>query len=125
MRHGIKKAQLNMTISARRALEKGLIRSLVERGMIETTLTRAKAVQGRAERLVTWAKRGGLANYRRILGYLQKDALTDKVISLAEVFKLRSGGYTRVVKLGPRLSDQSEMARIEWVELPAEKEKKL
>lgn len=93
--------------------------------MIETTLARAKAVQGRAERLVTWAKRGGLANYRRILGYLQKDALADKVISLGEVFKSRFGGYTRVVKLGPRLSDQSEMARIEWVELPEEKEKKL
>lgn len=97
--------------------------SLIEHGRITTTLAKAKAVRPLAEKMVTLAKRGGLHARRRALALLHNNS-TRTVKAVGKLFAeiaprsaTRNGGYTRVVKLGPRPSDSAPMAFIEWVDL--------
>ena len=97
--------------------------SLIEHGRITTTLAKAKAVRPLAEKMVTLAKRGGLHARRRALALLHNNS-TRTVKAVGKLFAeiaprsaTRNGGYTRVVKLGPRSSDSAPMAFIEWVDL--------
>ena len=97
--------------------------SLIEHGRITTTLAKAKAVRPLAEKMVTLAKRGGLHARRRALALLHNNS-TRTVKAVGKLFSEiaprsanRHGGYTRVVKLGPRPSDSAPMAFIEWVDL--------
>ena len=99
--------------------------SLIEHGRITTTLAKAKAVRTLAEKMVTLAKRGGLHARRRALALLHNNS-TRTVKAVGKLFAeiaprsaTRNGGYTRVVKLGPRSSDSALMAFIEWVDLNA------
>ena len=99
--------------------------SLIEHGRITTTLAKAKAVRPLAEKMVTLAKRGDLHARRRALALLHNNS-TRTVKAVGKLFAeiaprsaARNGGYTRVVKLGPRSSDSAPMAFIEWVDLSA------
>lgn len=117
MRHRRKGKKLNRDVSHRKALYRNLTISLIEHGSIETTLAKAKAARPFVERLVTVAKKGDLASRRRLISSLGGENPAEKLLSeIGPRFKKRPGGYTRIVKLGPRASDKAEMARIEWVE---------
>lgn len=125
MRHRKKTVKLGRTAEHRNALLANQACSLIENGRIKTTLAKAKAVRPLAEKMVTLAKRGGLHARRRALALLQNNS-TRTVKAVGKLFSEiaprsanRNGGYTRVVKLGPRPSDSAPMAFIEWVDLIA------
>jgi large subunit ribosomal protein L17 len=123
MRHRKKTVKLGRTAEHRNALLANQACSLIEHGRIKTTLAKAKAVRPLAEKMVTLAKRGGLHARRRALA-LPHNNSTRTVKAVGKLFSEiaprsanRNGGYTRVVKLGPRPSDSAPMAFIEWVDL--------
>jgi large subunit ribosomal protein L17 len=125
MRHRRKTVKLGRTAEHRNAMLANQTCSLIEHGRITTTLAKAKAVRPLAEKMVTLAKRGGLHARRRALALLHNNS-TRTVKAVGKLFAeiaprsaARSGGYTRVVKLGPRSSDSAPMAFIEWVDLNA------
>ncbi len=125
MRHRRKTVKLSRTAEHRNALLANQACSLIEHGRITTTLAKAKAVRPLAEKMVTLAKRGGLHARRRALALLHNNS-TRTVKAVGKLFAeiaprsaARNGGYTRVVKLGPRPSDSAPMAFIEWVDLIA------
>ena len=123
MRKRFRGSKLNRNAAQRRALYRGLAVSLVEHGQIKTTLAKAKAVRPQIEKLVTFAKKGDLASRRRLLELIPDKEIVKKMLEeIGPRFKNRPGGYLRIVKLGPRPSDQTEMARLEWVgEVKSEK----
>jgi len=119
MRHCKKTVKLGRTTAHRDALLANQVCSLIEHGRIKTTLAKAKAVRPLAEKLVTLGKRGDLHARRLAAGKLgQKDAVKKLFAEIAPRSADRKGGYTRITKLGPRMSDSAPMAYIEWVDLP-------
>jgi len=99
----------------RKALLKSLARAFFLKGKMKTTLAKAKEISSFSEKLITRAKKGDLASRRTLLRYFSPD-LTKKIINeIAPKYKERKGGYTRVIKTGPRLSDGAKMAVIELV----------
>jgi len=101
MRHRLKGRKLGRTTAHREALERNLVQSLFIYGRVITTVDKAKEFRGTAEHLITLGKRGGLANFRRILRTVQHPDLARKIVNdVAKRFADRPGGYTRVVKLG-------------------------
>lgn len=102
---------------ARRALFRSLIRALVAEGRIETSKAKAKTTQKRVERLVNLAKGKGVSKRRQVYAMLGNDRETtdDLFNKIAQSFVDRVGGYTRIINLGRRRGDASEMARLEWV----------
>ncbi len=93
-----------------------LVASLVAAEGITTTEAKAKAMRPVAERLITKARKGDLHNFRQVLAYLGDVEMTTKLFEdVAPRYKTRPGGYTRVLKLGPRKGDNAPMARIELV----------
>jgi large subunit ribosomal protein L17 len=128
MRHRKKTVKLGRTAEHRNALLANQACSLIEHGRIKTTLAKAKAVRPLAEKMVTLAKRGSLHARRRALALLHNNS-TRTVKAVGKLFTEiaprsanRNGGYTRVVKLGPRRSDSAPMAFIEWLDLIAVEE---
>lgn len=117
MKHRVKGKKLKRSLGHRRALYKNLAVSLIEHGQIKTTLGKAKAVRPFMERLITHAKKGDLAARRRLLQKLSSNraAVKKLVEEIAPQFARRNGGYTRIIKLGSRVGDQAEMARLEFV----------
>lgn len=104
-----------MKADPRRALLHSLLRALMDKEKIETTEAKAKEMRSFAEKLITRAKQGGLADRRHIVKTLG-DLLAKKLIEkIAPAFAERKGGYTRVIKLGPRESDSARLAIIELV----------
>lgn len=103
--------------NARKAFVKGLVSSLIIHGRIETTMARAKEIRPHAERLVTYAKANTLASRRLALAKLYNhDLEINKLFNdYGPKYKDVNGGYTRIIRLNPRLSDASEMAVIEFV----------
>lgn len=99
----------------RKAFVKGLLTALVSHGRIRTTEARAKTLKTEADKLVTRAKKGTLASRRLLLRHVGPDAAAKLAKEIAPKFAERHGGYTRVIKLGPRMSDGSPMAMIEFV----------
>src|SRR5687768_16273141 len=94
-----------------------LATSLFKHGRIQTTETKAKRLRPLAERLVTFAKRGDLHSRRRVLTVVRdKDVVYELFSTIAPRFLTRNGGYTRIVKTGPRKGDAAPMAIIELVE---------
>lgn len=95
--------------------------SLIRHQRIKTTLAKAKALRPFAEKLVTLGKKGGLHQRRLAIARLDGHETEAKILfdEIAPRFKDREGGYTRIIKLGPRQSDASSMAIIEWVEADA------
>jgi len=116
MRHRKKTIKLGRTSSHREALLASLVVNLIERGRIKTTLPKARAARPLAEKMVTVARQGTLAARRRAISRLRNVAAVNKLFeTVAPQFKDRAGGYTRVMKLGKRVSDSSEMVLLEWV----------
>lgn len=100
----------------RNAMLRNQVQSLFENGRIETTVTRAKETRRMAEKMITLGKKGDLHSRRRAIAYIYKDEVVDKLFSdIAPKYSDRNGGYTRILKLGPRRGDGSEMAILELV----------
>jgi large subunit ribosomal protein L17 len=107
--------------SHQRKLLSNLAASLFWEGRIETTLAKAKTLRPYAEKLITKARTGELHDRRRILREIEDTEVVTRLFDeVAPQFKDRNGGYTRILKLGPRRGDGTEMAIIELVESPAE-----
>jgi large subunit ribosomal protein L17 len=99
-----------------RLMMANLVASLIAAEAIVTTEAKAKAVRPVAERIITKAKKGGLHNHRLILSYLGDQEITAKLMEdVGPRYEERPGGYTRILKLGPRKGDNAPMARIELV----------
>ena len=108
--------KLGKTSTQRKAMLRQLVTDLLENGKLETTFFRAKEVQPVAEKMITLAKKGGLANYRRALSYITKEDVAKKLFDeTAAKYADRNGGYTRVTRTGARRGDAAEMAVIELV----------
>lgn len=98
----------------RKAMLRNLVTSLLKHGRIETTETRAKETKRMAEKMITLAKRGDLHARRQVLAYVYDESTVKKLFDeIAPKYDDRNGGYTRVLKLGPRRGDASEMVIIE------------
>ena len=114
-RHGARK--LNRTSSHRKAMFSNMAVSLLTHEQIKTTLPKAKELRRVADKMITLGKRGNLHARRRAHSYLRDDSAVSKLFgALAERYKERSGGYTRVVKVGFRYGDNAPMAVIELVD---------
>ena len=95
---------------------RGLVTDLLENEQIKTTVTRAKEVQPLAEKMITLAKQNDLAAYRQALAFLTKEDVAKKLFDqIGAKYADRNGGYTRIVRIGPRRGDAAEMAIIELV----------
>ncbi|MGH6892670.1 MAG: 50S ribosomal protein L17 [Dongiaceae bacterium] len=117
MRHAVAGRKLNRTASHRKAMFNNLAAALIKHEQIKTTLPKAKDLRPIVEKLVTLGKKGGLAARRQILASLKDDKLADKLLTtLADRYKARAGGYTRVLKAGFRYGDMAAMAVIEFVD---------
>lgn len=99
----------------RRAFLRSLVRALVLKDKIETTEARAKELSRAAEKVVTAARKGGLTARRSLLKSFDETAVKKLIDELGPRFKERAGGYTRIVKIGPRKSDGAKMVIIEFV----------
>ncbi len=117
MRHGISGRKLGVTTSHRFAMFRNLAHALIKHEQITTTLPKAKELRPVAEKLITLGKRGGLHARRQAYAQLRDDVIVTKLFTvIAERYKDRQGGYTRVLKAGMRYGDAADMAVIELVE---------
>ena len=100
----------------RRAMLRAMTTYMLENGQIKTTYARAKEVAPMAEKMITLAKKNNLAAYRQALSYLTKEDVAKKLFDqIGPKYADRNGGYTRVLKMGPRRGDAAEMAIIQLV----------
>lgn len=128
MRHQKRTAKLGRERQHRDMMLANMVLSLIEHGRIKTTLARAKALRPLAEKIVTLGKKGDLHHRRLAIAKLKytrpvykkgkkrPDLINKLFEELAPKFEKREGGYTRIIKLGPRQSDSAPVALIEWVE---------
>ena len=117
MRHNHGYRKLNRSASHRKAMLANMVAALITHEQIKTTLPKAKELRRIADRFITMGKRGDLHNRRRALSYLRDDAAVAKLFgALAERYKERPGGYTRVLKAGFRYGDAAPMAVIELID---------
>lgn len=101
----------------RRAMLRAMVTYLLENGKIETTVTRAKEVRSMAEKMITTAKTNDLHSKRQVLAYVTKEDVVKKLFDeIAPKYEGRNGGYTRIVKIGPRRGDAAEMAIISLID---------
>lgn len=108
--------KLNRDSSARKALFRSIVTSFFAHERIETTEAKAKEVSGIAEKLITLAKRGDLHARRQVLAFLMDEEVTKKLFdTIAPKYADRQGGYTRILKLGPRKGDAAPMSILELV----------
>ena len=118
--------KLGRTTAQRKAMLRGMVTLLLECGKIETTYTRAQEVSAKADEMITLGKKGDLAAYRAALEYITKEDVAKKVFStIAPAYADVNGGYTTVLKMGPRRGDGAETAivRLTSVEAKAEEAK--
>ena len=112
----LKHRKLGRTSDQRRAMLRAMVTYLLENGQIKTTITRAKEVAPLAEKMITLAKQNDLAAYRQALGFITKEDVAKKLFQeLGPKYAGRNGGYTPVVRIGPRRGDAAEMAIIQLV----------
>ena len=117
MRHGKKFNHLSRTSSHRKAMLANMASSLIKHKRIKTTLAKAKALRGYVEPLITKSKDDSTHNRRIVFSYLQdKEAVTELFRDISMKVADRPGGYTRILKLGPRMGDNAEMCLIELVD---------
>ena len=117
MRHNISGRKLGRQSGHRRALFRNLVTDLLKHEKIVTTEAKAKEIQAIAEKVITLGKKSGLHSYRQTLSFVMDKQVTEKVFAdLAKRYGERPGGYTRIVKLEPRLGDGAPMAKIELVD---------
>jgi len=115
MRHGNHNRKFGRETDQRRALLKSLCRSLVIRGKMTTTEAKAKEIRPMIEKLITKAKAPTLASRRSLVASLGDEKTAAKIIKNAAGYTDRAGGYTRIIKMGPRKGDAASMAVIEFV----------
>ena len=102
--------------AARVAMLRAMVTYLLENGQIKTTVTRAKEVAPLAEKMITLAKDNTLASYRQALAFITKEDVANKLFKeIGPKYADRKGGYTRIVRIGPRRGDAAEMAIIQLV----------
>ena len=117
MKHNITHRKLNRTTSHRKALLMNLSNALIKHEQITTTLPKAKELRPYVEKIVSLGKKGDLESRRKTISILQDDKNTKKIFEiLAERYKKRSGGYTRIIKIGKRFGDNASTAIIEFVD---------
>ena len=108
--------KLGRTSDHRKAMLRAMVTYLLENGRIETTVTRAKEVRSMTEKMITTAKVNDLHSKRQVYSYITKESVAKKTIDeIAPKYMDRNGGYTRIIKTGPRRGDAAEMAIIELV----------
>jgi large subunit ribosomal protein L17 len=116
MRHGLSGRKLGVTSSHRLAMFRNMAVALIKHEQITTTLPKAKELRPVAEKLVTLGKRGDLHAKRQAFNQLRDETIVTKLFStIADRYKTRNGGYTRVLKAGMRRGDAADMAVIEFV----------
>ena len=117
MRHRRSGRKLGRDASHRKALYANLTASLIEHGRIKTTVAKAKEVRPVAEEMITLGRRGDVPARRQALKFLRSQDVVHKLFSeVGPRFSDRPGGYSRIVKLGPRQGDAAEMAYLELVD---------
>ena len=117
MRHGMAGRKLSVTSTHRLAMFRNMATSLLKHEQITTTLPKAKELRPYVERIITLGKRGGLHARRQAYAQLMDQKVVDKLFTeIAERYKTRAGGYTRVLRAGMRYGDAASMAVIELVE---------
>ena len=117
MRHGNAHRKLNRHSAHRKALFMNMANALIKHEQIKTTLPKAKTIRPIVEKLVTMAKKNTLAARRQLISILQDEVMVEKLMSvLAERYKGRPGGYTRILKAGHRHGDAAPIGYIEFVD---------
>lgn len=117
MRHGVSGRKLGVTSTHRIAMLRSMATSLIKHEQITTTLPKAKELRPYVERIITLGKRGDLHARRQAYAQIRDERVVDKLFTtIAERYKARAGGYTRVLKAGVRYGDAADMAVIELVE---------
>ena len=117
MRHGMAGRKLNVTSTHRLAMFRNMATSLLKHEQITTTLPKAKELRPYVERIITLGKRGGLHARRQAYAQIMDAKVVDKLFTtIADRYKGRAGGYTRVLKAGMRYGDAADMAVIELVD---------
>ena len=108
--------KLGRSSDHRKAMLRAMVTYLLENGQIETTVTRAKEVRAVAEKMITIGKNSDLHSKRQVFAYVTKEDVAKKVFDeISPKYADRNGGYTRIVKIGPRRGDAAEMAIIQLV----------
>ena len=119
MRHGKKVAKLGRRTPHRKAMVANLVTSLLDNEVIRTTDVRAKELRRTAEHMISFGKRQDLGSRRQVLREIANKRVVAKVFGeLADRYRSRNGGYTRIVKIGPRRGDGAEMSLVELVDRP-------
>ena len=123
MRHRKSGRRLGVPMHRRKAMMKQLVEALFLHGRIKTTLARAKETRSLAEKFVTLAKKGTLHHRRQAMAFIsRKDVVNRLFDTIAEWYKERKGGYTRIIKIGPRKGDAASVAYLEMVDwIPGDK----
>ena len=108
--------KLGLPTDQRKAMLRNLVTSLLKHGKIETTVTRAKETRSIAEKMITLGKRGDLHARRQVLAYVQEELVVKNLFdNVAPKYAERNGGYTRIIKKGPRRGDGAEIVILELV----------
>ena len=108
--------KLGKPTDQRKAMLRAMVTYLLENGQIKTTVTRAREVAPMTEKMITLAKKNNLATYRQALAFITKEDVAKKLFDeIGPKYADRDGGYTRIVKIGPRGGDAAEMAIIQLV----------
>ncbi len=108
--------KLGRTSDHRKAMLRGMVTFLLENGQIETTVTRAKEVRAVAEKMITIGKNNDLHSKRQVFAYVTKESVAKKLFDeISPKYADKNGGYTQIVKIGPRRGDAAEMAIIKLV----------
>ena len=108
--------KLGRPTDIRMSMLRGLVTCLLENGKLETTVYRAKEIRALADKMITLGKKNTLAAKRQALAFITKEEVVVKLFNeIAPSYASRNGGYTRVLKIGPRRGDGAEMAIIELV----------
>ena len=116
MRHRKKKVTLDRAAGPRKALLRNLTASVLIYEKIKTTEAKAKAVRSKVEKMITLAKRNNLSAIKALIAYLPQRTSVNKVLEvLAKRYEGRNGGYTRIIKIGPRQGDGAKIVQVELV----------
>ena len=108
--------KLGRATDHRKAMLRAMVTYLLENGKIETTVTRAKEVSAMTDKMITLGKAGDLHSKRQALSYITKESVAKKLFDdIAPSYEGRNGGYTKIVKIGPRRGDAAEMSIIELI----------
>ncbi len=123
MRHRLSGRKLGRTSKHRRAMTRNMVTALIDEERIRTTLAKAKEVRRHAERIITIGKRGSLHSRRQVAAFLRTPETVRKLMeTIAPRYADRPGGYTRILRLPPRMGDAAPMAFLELVERDTSRE---